>query len=181
MHAYKGRANLCSSSTHRPAAWHRTSCAHQAARRGRSCSTTLSPLPPSPRLPPPPALQGSLLSVMSGLAPAHLRGTAFGIFYTVMALTAVGANTMYGTLWHTFGANAAFATSAGLMSAVLIALPHMLPASSSPPPSQQRAGAAVAAAAAAQQQQHAVAAAPPGGFLNGAGGLLPVVPMPAAA
>lgn len=37
--------------------------------------------------------QGPLLSIVVGLAPAHLRGTAFGIFYTVMAITAVGAAT----------------------------------------------------------------------------------------
>ncbi|GIL51782.1 hypothetical protein Vafri_7700 [Volvox africanus] len=74
-------------------------------------------------------IQGPLLSIVSGLAPPNLRGTAFGIFYTVMAFTAVAANTMYGSIWHTYGANAAFATSAVLMSAVLAALPYMLPAS----------------------------------------------------
>ncbi|GIL92503.1 hypothetical protein Vretimale_19328 [Volvox reticuliferus] len=74
-------------------------------------------------------IQGPLLSIVSGLAPPNLRGTAFGIFYTVMAFTAVAANTMYGSIWHTYGANAAFVTSAVLMSVVLAALPYMLPAS----------------------------------------------------
>ncbi|KAG2483605.1 hypothetical protein HYH03_017547 [Edaphochlamys debaryana] len=73
-------------------------------------------------------IQGPMLSIVSGLAPPSLRGTAFGIFYTVMAVTAVAANTMYGTIWHTFGANAAFATSAGLMTVVLLALGKLLPA-----------------------------------------------------
>jgi dipeptide/tripeptide permease len=77
----------------------------------------------------PPRVQGPLLSIVSGLAPAHVRGTAFGIFYTAMAVTAVVANTMYGTLWHTYGANAAFTTSAGLMMVLLAALPHLLPPS----------------------------------------------------
>jgi hypothetical protein len=39
-----------------------------------------------------------MLSIVVGLAPTHLRGTAFGIFYTVMACTAVSANTMFGSV-----------------------------------------------------------------------------------
>jgi hypothetical protein len=39
-----------------------------------------------------------MLSIVVGLAPKHLRGTAFGIFYTVMACTAVTANTMFGSM-----------------------------------------------------------------------------------
>ncbi|KXZ45371.1 hypothetical protein GPECTOR_55g277 [Gonium pectorale] len=106
-------------------------------------------------------IQGPLLSIVSGLAPGHLRGTAFGIFYTVMAVTAVAANTMYGSIWHTYGANAAFATSAGLMSLVFMALPYMLPASA-------RRGSAVAAA--------------PAPVLGGSGkGGLAAAPLPAAA
>lgn len=73
-------------------------------------------------------LQGPLLSLVVGLSPAKLRGAAFGIFYTVMAFTAVTANTMYGQLWHSFGANAAFATSAGLIGVTLLCLPWLIPA-----------------------------------------------------
>ncbi|KAG2437003.1 hypothetical protein HYH02_011435 [Chlamydomonas schloesseri] len=119
-------------------------------------------------------IQGPLLSIVSGLAPAHLRGTAFGIFYTVMAVTAVAANTMYGSIWHTYGANAAFATSAALMTCVLVALPHMLPAAA-------RRGAAAAAAgpAAAPAAAPAISLPLPGSGDSGKGPA--VSPMPAAA
>ncbi len=43
-------------------------------------------------------IQGPLLSIVASQAPAHLRGTAFGIFYTVMALTVVSANTVFGSV-----------------------------------------------------------------------------------
>ncbi|KAJ9511420.1 hypothetical protein QJQ45_029925 [Haematococcus lacustris] len=64
-------------------------------------------------------IQGPMLSIVVGLAPASLRGTAFGIFYTVMAATALAANTLYGSLWTMLGAPAMFATSATLMTATL--------------------------------------------------------------
>ncbi|MEW5305886.1 MAG: hypothetical protein WDW36_008400 [Sanguina aurantia] len=74
-------------------------------------------------------IQGPMLSIVVGLAPAHLRGTAFGIFYTVMAFTAMLANTMYGAVWHNFSAPAAFGSSAALMVLVLAAMPSLLPLS----------------------------------------------------
>lgn len=43
-------------------------------------------------------MQGPMLSIVVGLAPAHMRGTAFGIFYTVMAMTTMIANCVYGTV-----------------------------------------------------------------------------------
>ncbi|KAL6756999.1 major facilitator superfamily domain-containing protein [Haematococcus lacustris] len=85
-------------------------------------------------------IQGPMLSIVVGLAPASLRGTAFGIFYSVMAATALAANTLYGSLWTMLGAPAMFATSATLMTATLVALPWLLPASMRQP--KQGAGAA---------------------------------------
>ncbi|GFR42907.1 hypothetical protein Agub_g3903 [Astrephomene gubernaculifera] len=102
-------------------------------------------------------IQGPLLSIVSGLAPSHLRGTAFGIFYTVMAVTAVAANTMYGSIWHMYGANAAFMTSAALMTVVLTALPYMLPPSALAA-SRRLGGAGTAAASAAPVSAPAVTA-----------------------
>jgi len=72
-------------------------------------------------------IQGPLLSIVVGLAPRHLRGTAFGIFYTVMALTAIGANGVFGSLWHAFGATSAFGFGAAMSAATLLALPWLLP------------------------------------------------------
>jgi MFS family permease len=72
-------------------------------------------------------VQGPMLAVVVGLAPPHLRGTALGVFYTLMALTAVVANTLYGSLWHAHGAGAAFALSAAVIAVALAALPRLLP------------------------------------------------------
>jgi signal transduction histidine kinase len=90
-------------------------------------------------------VQGPMLGVVVGLAPPHLKGTAFGIFYSVMALTAVVANTVYGSIWHAHGAGAAFALSAAVISAALaLALPRLLP--------RGRLGSAAAAAKAPPQR-----------------------------
>ena len=75
-------------------------------------------------------MNGPLLGIVAGNAPAHLRGTAFGIFYTVMAVIATSANSFFGWLWHAHGAPSAFATSACLTVLTLIALPWLLPLSS---------------------------------------------------
>jgi MFS family permease len=72
-------------------------------------------------------MNGPLLGIAVSKAPAHLRGTAFGIFYTVMAVIAMSANSFFGSLWHTFGAPTAFGTSAALTVATLTALPWLLP------------------------------------------------------
>lgn len=73
-------------------------------------------------------VQGPMLGVVVGLAPPHLKGTAFGIFYSLMALTAMAANTVFGAIWHTHGANAAFGLSAAMISFTLaVALPRLLP------------------------------------------------------
>jgi hypothetical protein len=73
-------------------------------------------------------VQGPMLAVVVSLAPPHLKGTAFGIFYSLMAVTAVAANTMFGSVWHAFGAEAAFGLSAAIIAATLtLALPRLLP------------------------------------------------------
>jgi MFS family permease len=74
-------------------------------------------------------VQGPMLSVVVGLAPPHLKGTAFGIFYSVMAVTAMAANTMFGSVWHALGATTAFGLSAAIISVALVAMPLLLPAS----------------------------------------------------
>ncbi len=44
-----------------------------------------------------------------------------------MAFTAMGANSLFGTLWHSFGATSAFGISAAMTAATLLALPWLLP------------------------------------------------------
>lgn len=72
-------------------------------------------------------VQGPMLSIVVGLAPPHLKGTAFGIFYSVMAVTAMAANTMYGHIWHHHSAIAAFGVSAAVIALAMCALPVLLP------------------------------------------------------
>lgn len=71
--------------------------------------------------------QGPLLSLVVGLSPPHLRGTAFGVYYTVMALVAVAGNTTMGTVWHMFSALHAFALCGSFTAVSLLALPWLLP------------------------------------------------------
>lgn len=72
-------------------------------------------------------VQGPLLSMVVNLSPPNLRGTAFGVFYTVMAFTAMLANTVYGHLWHSYSATTAFGASAVMVAITLVALPSLLP------------------------------------------------------
>jgi hypothetical protein len=74
-------------------------------------------------------VQGPMLSAVVGMAPPHLKGTAFGIFYTMMAVVAVAANTMFGSIWHAHSATAAFALSALIITVTMVLTPFLLPAS----------------------------------------------------
>eukprot|EP00879_Flechtneria_rotunda_P022252 GHRR01023478.1.p1 GENE.GHRR01023478.1~~GHRR01023478.1.p1 ORF type:complete len:398 (+),score=170.40 GHRR01023478.1:199-1392(+) len=74
-------------------------------------------------------VQGPMLSAVVGMAPPHLKGTAFGIFYTMMALVAVAANTMFGAVWHAHSATAAFGLSALLITVTMVLTPFLLPQS----------------------------------------------------
>lgn len=90
-------------------------------------------------------VQGPMLSAVVGMAPPHLKGTAFGIFYTMMALVAVIANTMFGSIWHAHGATAAFGLSALIITFTMVVTPMLLPASAKVGRRVAAAGAAVAA------------------------------------
>jgi MFS family permease len=101
-------------------------------------------------------VQGPMLSAVVGMAPPHLKGTAFGIFYTMMALVAMAANTMFGSIWHAHSATAAFALSALIIAVTMLLTPLLLPES-------------------AKRGRHVAAAAAKGGSSGGAssGGLKP--------
>jgi MFS family permease len=51
---------------------------------------------------------------VADLAPAHLRGTAFGLYHGVVGLAALPASLLFGLLWQRFGAPVAFFTGSGL-------------------------------------------------------------------
>jgi len=53
-------------------------------------------------------------ALVSRLVPADLRGTAFGWYHGVIGLGALPASLLFGLVWHSFGAAAAFNLGAGL-------------------------------------------------------------------
>jgi len=68
--------------------------------------------------------QGLLSKLVADTAPAHLRGTAFGIFNLVSGCALLFASTIAGALWSSYGAPATFiagAVFATLASIVLLA------------------------------------------------------------
>jgi MFS family permease len=69
---------------------------------------------------------------VADLAPAHLRGTAFGLYHGVVGLAALPASLLFGLLWQHFGAPAAFLTGSGLALAAT-ALLALVPRGSPPP------------------------------------------------
>jgi MFS family permease len=56
------------------------------------------------------------------LAPARLRGTAFGVYNGGVGLAALPASVLFGALWNWFGAPAAFAVGAGLAAVAAVLL-----------------------------------------------------------
>jgi MFS family permease len=66
--------------------------------------------------------QGVLASLLSDAAPAHMRGSAFGIASVLTGLVLLVGNTMAGLLWHWHGAEAVFFVSATIAAAVAAAM-----------------------------------------------------------
>lgn len=56
--------------------------------------------------------QGLLAKLVAAAAPAHLRGTAFGVFHLAMAVALLAASAMAGWLWERAGPAAPFAAGA---------------------------------------------------------------------
>jgi len=65
--------------------------------------------------------QGLLATMVAAAAPAHLRGTAFGIFNLASGVAMLGASVLAGWLWDRLGAPATFACGAAF-AAVALAL-----------------------------------------------------------
>ena len=66
-------------------------------------------------------------ALVSDLAPAHLRGTAFGLYNMVIGLGALPASLLFGAIWKLWGAPCAFLTGAVLAvvaSGLLISVPR---------------------------------------------------------
>ncbi|MEY4629901.1 MAG: hypothetical protein RIQ81_21 [Pseudomonadota bacterium] len=51
-------------------------------------------------------------ALVASLSPAHLRGTAFGLFHFIIGMAALPASLMFGWIFQTFSSQAAFTTGA---------------------------------------------------------------------
>lgn len=73
------------------------------------------------------ATQGLLATMVADVAPADLRGTAFGLFYLACGVLLLAASVLAGLLWDTWGASATFAAGA-LFAVLALALIPFAPA-----------------------------------------------------
>jgi len=67
--------------------------------------------------------EGAEKALVADLAPAHLRGSAFGLYHLTVGIGAFPASLLFGLVWERFGAAAAFGMGAGLalLSSVMLA------------------------------------------------------------
>jgi MFS family permease len=66
--------------------------------------------------------QGVLAAMLADAAPAHLRGTAFGLFHMVSGLATVASSTLAGLVWERWGPAATFQVGAVAACVTLAAL-----------------------------------------------------------
>jgi MFS family permease len=64
--------------------------------------------------------QGVLATMIAAAAPAHLRGTAFGVFNFACGIAMLIASALAGLLWDVLGASATFYAGAGFSLAALV-------------------------------------------------------------
>jgi MFS family permease len=72
--------------------------------------------------------EGPEKALVARLAPAGLRGSAFGAYHAAIGLAALPASLLFGIVWQAFGAEWAFGTGAALALAAALLLPLTLPA-----------------------------------------------------
>lgn len=66
--------------------------------------------------------QGLLATLVADVAPANLRGTAFGVFNLVSGLALLLASIVAGALWDAFGSRVTFLVGAGIAAITVLAL-----------------------------------------------------------
>jgi len=71
--------------------------------------------------------EGVEKALVADLAPAELRGSAFGLYNTAIGIAALPASLLTGALWQTFGPAVAFGTGAGLAVLAALCLWFLLP------------------------------------------------------
>jgi MFS family permease len=70
--------------------------------------------------------QGLLSTLVADVAPANLRGTAFGVFNLVAGLAVLAASVIAGGLWSAYGSRATFLVGAGFAALTLAILLPLL-------------------------------------------------------
>jgi dipeptide/tripeptide permease len=58
--------------------------------------------------------EGAEKALITDLAPAHLRGSAFGLYHLMIGIGALPASLLFGWVWQGYGAPAAFGMGASL-------------------------------------------------------------------
>jgi MFS family permease len=76
--------------------------------------------------------EGPEKALVARLAPAGLRGSAFGAYHAAIGLAALPASIVFGVVWQAFDARAAFLMGAALALAAALVLPLALPRETSP-------------------------------------------------
>ncbi len=66
--------------------------------------------------------QGLLAAMVADVAPAELRGSAFGLFHFVSGAAAIAASLLAGGLWHLYGPKLAFLAGAAFSAVAMAAL-----------------------------------------------------------
>jgi MFS family permease len=74
--------------------------------------------------------EGPEKALVAGLAPAGLRGSAFGAYHAAIGLAALPASVVFGVVWQSFSSRAAFGMGAGIALAAALLLPFALPSGS---------------------------------------------------
>jgi MFS family permease len=70
--------------------------------------------------------EGVARALVADLVPANQRGTAYGLFHTVVGVTVLPASTIAGWLWHTISPAATFYFGAGLALLAMLGLACLL-------------------------------------------------------
>lgn len=70
--------------------------------------------------------EGPEKALVAGLAPAGLRGSAFGAYHAAIGLAALPASVVFGVVWQTFSSRAAFGMGAAIALAAALLLPLAL-------------------------------------------------------
>ena len=66
--------------------------------------------------------QGLFSAMIADAAPAHVRGSAFGVFHLLSGVVIFAASLIAGGLWDAFGSPAAFLAGAGFAALALVGL-----------------------------------------------------------